>query len=142
MPSSTLNPSAPMSRASAPSTVSSRGRSASGAVKDMSVVPSCDTFCTIMSTLIASAASALKIDAATPGRSGTSSIVTLASSASSAVPEISTPSIWSPSSRTHVPSRSSKAERTWSRTPWRRAISTERDCSTFAPVAASSSISS
>src|SRR5207247_778099 len=40
MASSTLNPSAPMSRASAPSTDRRRGRSASGAVNDMSVVPS------------------------------------------------------------------------------------------------------
>src|SRR5262249_11792892 len=37
IPSSMLNPTAPMSRASASSTASSRGKSASGAVNDMSV---------------------------------------------------------------------------------------------------------
>ena len=117
IPASTLNPSAPISRASASNTPSSRGRSASGAVNDMSVVPSRETFCTIMSTLIASAAIALKIEAATPGRSGTSSIVTFASSVSRAAPEIITPSIGPPSSRTHVPGASPNEGRTWSCTP-------------------------
>jgi len=34
-----------------------------------------------------------------------------------------------------VPGSSEKDERTWSRTPWRRAYSTERSCSTFVPLA-------
>ena len=50
-------------------------------VKVMSVVaPSAETFCTIMSTLIALSASGPKIAAATPGRSATRSTVILASS--------------------------------------------------------------
>ena len=143
MSSSIVNRSAPTSAVSDSSADRSRWRSARGAVNDRSVVSSCDTFCTIMSTLTPSAAIALKTRAATPGRSGTSSIVTFASSASSAIPLISTPSISSSLlSRTQVPAASSNADRTWILTPWRRAISTDRVCNTFAPPAASSSISS
>ena len=66
-----------------------------------------------MSTLIPSAATALKIDAAMPGRSGTSSSVTLASSTSRATPEMRACSILgSSSSTTHVPSPSLNEERT------------------------------
>src|ERR671910_558373 len=61
------------------STASRRCRSARGIVKLRSVRPSCETFCTIMSTWMPSAATALKIAAAMPGRSGTSSRVTFAS---------------------------------------------------------------
>ncbi len=45
-------------------------------------------------------------------------------------------------SRTHVPSVSLNDDRTCIATPFRRATSTDRDWSTFAPDAASSSISS
>ena len=51
----------------------SRGARRHGDRKLRSVRPSCEMFCTIMSTWIPSAATALKIDAAMPGRSGTSS---------------------------------------------------------------------
>ena len=46
------------------------------------------------------------------------------------------------SQTTKVPGPSSKLDRQWMRTPWLRAYSTERSCSTFAPEAAISSISS
>ncbi len=46
----------------------------------MSVMPSVPMFCTIMSTLTPASASGPKTAAATPGRSGTFSSVTLASS--------------------------------------------------------------
>ena len=96
-----------------------------------------------MSTLMPSSATARNTVAATPGRSGTSSSVTFASSVSIATPEIMACSIsLSSISWTHVPGSSEKDERTWSRTPWRRAYSTERSCSTFEPAAASSSMSS
>jgi hypothetical protein len=45
----------------------------------MSVEPSLETFCTIVSTLIASSATARNTAAAMPGRSGTSSRVIFAS---------------------------------------------------------------
>ncbi len=48
----------------------------------------------------------------------------------------------SSSSTIHVPSASENVDRTCSRTSWLRANSTERSCSTFAPLADSSSISS
>ena len=51
-------------------------------------------------------------------------------------------SMVSSSPTTKVPGPSSKLERQWMRTPWLRAYSTERSCSTFAPEAAISSISS
>src|SRR5256885_2699746 len=51
-------------------------------------------------------------------------------------------SIRSSSSRIQVPSAAENVERTCSLTPWLRATSTERTCSTFAPDAAISSISS
>jgi hypothetical protein len=95
-----------------------------------------------MSIEMASSAIALNTVAATPGRSGTRSSVTLASAASSATPEISTPSIGSSTSWTQVPGPSSNDDRTCKRTPARRAYSTDLDCSTWAPAAASSSISS
>ena len=43
---------------------------------------------------------------------------------------------------TRVPGPSSKLLRQWMRTPWLRAYSTERSCSTLAPEADISSISS
>ena len=48
----------------------------------------------------------------------------------------------SSSARTRVPGDSSKLLRQWIRTPWLRAYSTERSCSTRAPEADISSISS
>src|SRR5207244_4168035 len=48
----------------------------------------------------------------------------------------------SSSSTIHVPSASENVDRTWSRTSWLRANSTERSWSTFAPLAESSTISS
>ena len=48
----------------------------------------------------------------------------------------------SPSPTTKVPGVVAEAERQWMRTPWLRAYSTERSCSTPAPEAAISSISS
>ena len=66
-------------RRSSPCTPSARERSARGTVNEMSVWPAVETFCTIMSTLTPASASARNHVAATPGRSGTCSIVTLAS---------------------------------------------------------------
>ena len=51
-------------------------------------------------------------------------------------------SIRSSSSAIHVPSSFENVERTCTLTPWLRANSTERNCSTLAPDAAISSISS
>ena len=108
----------------------------------MSVWPAVDTFCTIMSTLIPASASVRNTLAATPGRSGTCSIVIFASEMSWVTPEMIACSIGSPSSVTHVPGAQVKLERTWIFTPWLRANSTERSASTRPPVAAISSISS
>ena len=81
--------------------------------------------------------------AATPGRSGTASTVALASDVSWVTPEmIAFSSTRFSSLVIHVPSLSLNAERTWSGTPYLRAISTDRDIITRAPVAAISSISS
>ena len=66
-------------RRSSPCTTRARERSVRGTVNEMSVWPAVDTFCTIMSTLTPASASARNNVAATPGRSGTCSIVTLAS---------------------------------------------------------------
>ena len=63
------------------STRSALPTSPDGTVKVMSVVlPSSETFWTIMSTLMPASASGEKIEAATPGRSGTRTSVILASS--------------------------------------------------------------
>ena len=96
-----------------------------------------------MSTLTPALATALNSAAATPGVSGMPSNVTFASSVSRATPEIRTSSMSSSTSCTQVPgASSSKEDRTCSRSPLLRASSTERDWSTFAPAAASSSMSS
>ena len=47
-----------------------------------------------------------------------------------------------PGPSTQVPSPELNVDRAWISTPWRRAYSTARMYSTFAPLAASSSISS
>ena len=67
MPSSVSYRTAPTSVTIPESTASTRGRSARGSVNERSVRPSWETFCTIMSTWIPSAAIALKIAAAIPG---------------------------------------------------------------------------
>ena len=95
-----------------------------------------------MSTLMFASASAPKMRAAAPGCVGTPSIVTRASEVECVTAVISGCSIVSPSATTTVPGASSNDERQWIRTPWLRAYSTERNCSTPAPEAAISSISS
>jgi len=109
----------------------------------MSVAPSADTFCTIMSMFTPASASARKMRAAMPGRSGTASTVAFASEMSCVTPEMIAFSSTRFSSLTiHVPSLSPNAERTWSGTPYLRAISIDRAIITRAPVVAISSISS
>ena len=94
---------------------SARERSVRGTVNEMSVWPAVDTFCTIMSTFTPASASARNHVAATPGRSGTCSIVTLASDASCVTPERMACSIEvndGSSSVTQVPGAQVKLERT------------------------------
>ncbi len=114
-------------------------------------VEAADTFWTIMSTLMLACASALKIAAASPGLSGTPTTVILASFTSAATPEMIGCSMALPSAiaasmasgdMTIVPVRWENDDRTWMGRSNRRAYSTQRRCSTFAPTAASSSISS
>ena len=62
--------------------------SADGIVKLMSVAPSVDVFCTIMSTLTLAAASGSNSAAEIPGRSGTPSTVTFDSLTSVTTPEM------------------------------------------------------
>ena len=125
-----------------------RAASARGTVNEMSVWPAVETFCTIMSTFTPASARSRKTVAATPGRSGTCSIVTFASDVSCVTPEMiacsidSVASIDASSSVTQVPGAQVKLERTWTLTWWLRANSTERSASTRPPVAAISSISS
>ena len=116
--------------------------SSRGSVNEMSVRPPSETFWTIMSTLMPASASGRKSRAAMPGWSGTPWIVASASEVSCAIPEMIACSSSSSSLTTHVPSSSWNEERTWMRTPWFRAYSTERSTSTRAPQAARSSISS
>jgi hypothetical protein len=85
--------------------------------------------------------------AALPGTSGTSTIVILASLRSCATPamigcSIGAPSTSSVASVTRVPVWAENDERTCTGTAYRRAYSTQRSISTFAPLAAISSISS
>ena len=78
-----------------------------------------------------------------PGLSGTASTVAFASEVSCVTPEmIAFSSTRSSSSLIHVPSLSLNAERTWSGTPYFRAISTDRGHHHPGAVAAISSISS
>ena len=117
-------------------------RSTLGTVKEMSVVPCSDMFCTIMSTLTVRSARARNRRAAMPGRSGTPVTVTLASDVSWVTAEMMACSIDGSSSTTQVPGSQVKLERTCSGTLWLRANSTERSASTRPPLAAISSISS
>ena len=87
--------------------------SALGSVNEMSVAPSAETFCTIMSMFTPASASARNSRAATPGRSGTLRTVAFASEVSCVTPDtIAFSSTSSPSSPIHVPSLSLKADRT------------------------------
>ena len=95
-----------------------------------------------MSTFTFTLASAWKMRAAAPGSSGTPTSVTRASEVECVTAVIRGCSMVSASASTTVPGKSSKDERQWMRTPWLRAYSTERNCSTPAPEAAISSISS
>ena len=125
-----------------------------GRVKDRSVRPfiTREAFWTIMSMLMSARATISKIFAARPIESGMPAIVIFASERSWQTPEMiassmsgidaSLSSSESETSMTHVPGLSEKDERTCTRTSSRRAYSTQRRCSTFAPEAAVSSISS
>ena len=115
-----------------------------GTVKEISAAPPADTgsFWTIMSTFTFAPASASKMRAAAPGVSGTPVRVTRASLVEWVTAVMRGCSMASPSATTKVPGCSSNEERQWIRTPWLRAYSTERSCSTPAPEAAISSISS
>ena len=95
-----------------------------------------------MSTLTFASASAVKILPAMPGWSGTPSSVIRASSVECVTAVIRGRSIVSSSPTTKVPGSSVNEERQWMRTPWVRPYSTERSCSTPAPEADISSISS
>ena len=132
------------SRAIGSSAFSADRRSSLGTVNDTSASrPSVSgSFWMIVSTLTPASASAVKIAAAAPGRSGTPVSVIRASSVECVTAVIRGFSIVSFSPITTVPGPSSKLERQWIRTPCVRAYSTDLSCSTFAPDAAISSISS
>ena len=97
-----------------------------------------------MSMLLSALATVSKILAAMPGSSGTPTIVIFASLRSCATPVIITCSTVRSSIDpvTSVPELCEYEERTRIGSPDRRAYSTLRRCSTFAPQAASSNISS
>ena len=134
----------PTSETTGSSALRAVGRSARGTVKDMSAEAPSDSgsFWMIMSTLTFASASAVKMRPATPGLSGTPRSVMRASSVEWVTAVISGRSMVSSSPTTKVPGSSLKLDRQWMRTPWVRAYSTERSCSTRAPEAAISSISS
>ena len=94
-----------------------RVSSSRGIVNEMSVWPSVDTFCSIMSTFTFSLASARNSFAAMPGRSGTRKMVTFASDVSWVTPEMIGASIPRSSSFTQVPVSHVKLDRTWTGTP-------------------------
>ncbi len=79
MASSKLAPPASISTTTLSTISIVRLSSSRGMVNEMSVWSSVETFCSIMSTLTFSSASARKSLAAMPGRSGTRKIVTFAS---------------------------------------------------------------
>ena len=137
---STSTDSAPISTATCLEMRSPSATWTRGTVKLMSVVPSCDTFWTIMSTLTPASARDPKRVAATPGRSGTRFTVSFASERSWAMPLTIACSIVD--SRTQVPSPSWNEDRTWIGISKRRPNSTARDMRTLAPPADNSSISS
>ena len=141
-PPRAVMPAAPIWAVTARSTDSALGKSAWLSVKEMSVAPRAETFCTIMSMTTRASASALNTAAAVPGRSGTPSTVTLAWFFSTLTPRITTFSMPGASSVIMVPGLSLKLERTSNFTPNFLANSTERDCMTLLPLLAISSISS
>ena len=115
------------------------------------VLPSSETFCTIMSTLILASASGPKIAAATPGLSSIWRTEIWASSLEKAMPVTTWLSMISSSLQISVPggvpcgsisSGLSKLERTKIGMLCTMPSSTERTCSTLAPCDASSSMSS
>ena len=95
-----------------------------------------------MSTLMPASASGWKTDAATPGLSGTSTSVTLATLRSWARPRTLFRCSTNGSSLMSVPGASSNELRTSMTTPFTQPSSTARVCMTWAPWWASSSISS
>src|ERR1039458_8059453 len=99
---SLFTPEAPRSGTSASQTSVLTARSCPGTVKEMSVVPCSEVFCTIMSTLMLRSASARNSRAASPGRSGTPMTVTLASDSSWVTAVTTACSIDASSSSTHV----------------------------------------
>src|SRR5213078_968637 len=109
-------PCAPISRAVASRSPFAVSKSPRDTVKVKSVVPSALAFWMIMSTTMLARAIGPKTRAASPGRSGTRSTVSLASSRSYATPATDTSSMAGSSSTTHVPSASLKEERTWTGT--------------------------
>ena len=100
------------------------------------------SFWMIMSTFTLASARAVMTRPATPGRSGSCVSVTRASPVEWVIAVISGRSIVSSSPNTKVPGVSSKLDRQWMRTRWLRAYSTDLSCSTRAPEADISSISS
>ena len=119
-----------------------------GTVNDSSAFAPADrgSFWMIMSMLTLASASAVVTRPAMPGESGRPMSVTRASPREWVTAVMRGFSMFlslaSSSETTNVPSESSKLERQWMRTPWLRAYSTVRSCSTPAPDAAISSISS
>jgi len=111
MSASCVTPAASRSSTIVSITFRARVRSSRGTVKEMSVWPALDTFCTIMSTFTDSSARVRNSLAAIPGRSGTRVIVTFASETSWVTPEMMACSIGS-SSLTHVPAAHVKLDRT------------------------------
>ena len=144
--SSKMTSSWPTSACTAASASTAFGPSLTGSVNVTSVLPvfRCEMFCSTMSMLMSTSATARKMRAANPGWSGTPTTVTLASDRSCATPVRTACSTLSSSMDPTivVPGWSVYDERTRSGTPSRRAYSTARRCSTFAPQAAISSISS
>ena len=88
MESSLTTPAAPILVAMSSTIDCATFMSALGTVKLMSVKPSAEVFCTIMSTFTFACASGSNRPADTPGRSGTLRTVTLASLTSVTTPEM------------------------------------------------------
>jgi hypothetical protein len=111
-------------------------------VKPIVALPPSPTLWAIMSTAMFASASALKTRWLTPGRSGTPSSTSRASSAASATPHAGISLIHGSSGTIQVPIASDRALRTISGTSNFLANSMERECITPAPMLAISSISS
>jgi hypothetical protein len=95
-----------------------------------------------MSTMMCAAAMFEKIRAAIPGSSRTPAMLSFAWCLSRLIPRTTTSSMLGVSSLAIVPRRLVKLDRTSNSTPNFLANSTARDCITFAPLPAISSISS